>query len=74
MQEDLSSHTHRYSEGGKVARVIDNIEFRLKDDLPEPKRRRLEERGVKPVEEVTFAELKSYNRDQLRAYCYIYGR
>ncbi|KAK4526226.1 hypothetical protein GAYE_SCF22MG4140 [Galdieria yellowstonensis] len=73
MQEDLSSHTHRYSEGGKVARVIDNVEFRLKDDLPEPKRRRLEERGVKPVEEVTFAELKSYNRDQLRAYCYIYG-
>ncbi|EME26139.1 uncharacterized protein Gasu_62120 [Galdieria sulphuraria] len=74
MQEDLSfSYSKRYSEGGKVARIIDNIEFRLKDDLSEPKRRRLDERGVKPVEEVTFAELKSYNRDQLRAYCYIYG-
>ncbi|GJQ10442.1 hypothetical protein GpartN1_g2233.t1 [Galdieria partita] len=74
MQEDLTfSYSKRYSEGGKVARIIDNIEFRLKEDLPEPKRRRLDERGVKPVEEVTFAELKSYNRDQLRAYCYIYG-
>eukprot|EP00871_Galdieria_phlegrea_P004169 jgi/Galph1/4753/GphlegSOOS_G3387.1 len=69
----MDEYSRRFSEGGKVARLIDNIEFRLKDDLPGPKRRRLDERGVKPVEEVTFAELKSYNRDQLRAYCYIYG-
>lgn len=53
---------------------MDGIDFKHIDQLSSPKRKRLREEKIKPIEELKFADIKSYNRNQLRAYCSIYGR
>uniref|UniRef100_A0A7S2ZIC3 Uncharacterized protein n=2 Tax=Rhodosorus marinus TaxID=101924 RepID=A0A7S2ZIC3_9RHOD len=41
--------------------------------LPDIRVQRLNEMDIKPVEELTFEDIRNYSRDQLRAYCYVYG-
>lgn len=43
------------------------------DRLSEEKRARLERKQIKPIENMTFEDLRTYNRDQLRTYCFIYS-
>uniref|UniRef100_A0A7S2ZW48 Uncharacterized protein n=1 Tax=Rhodosorus marinus TaxID=101924 RepID=A0A7S2ZW48_9RHOD len=52
---------------------LDGIEFKRADRLSSPKRKRLLEEKIKPIEELTFDDIKKYNRNQLRAYCSVYG-
>lgn len=57
---------------GLCMRVNDCV-FVTKDQLSELKMARLMDKKVKPFEELTFVDLRTYNRDQLRAYCFVYG-
>lgn len=50
-----------------------DLEFRTMDQLPFEKQRRFKHYKIKPIEELTIQDLEHFNRDQLRAYCYIYG-
>lgn len=59
---------------GKTTVVVeDGIVFHRVEKLEEPRRQRLRQEGIKPIEELTFNDIKVYNRNQLRAYCFIYG-
>mmetsp|Transcript_12217 Transcript_12217/g.37260 ORF Transcript_12217/g.37260 Transcript_12217/m.37260 type:complete len:424 (-) Transcript_12217:256-1527(-) len=53
--------------------LIDEIEFKRVEQLTSAKRLRLKTEKIKPIEELTFDDIKKYNRNQLRAYCSIYG-
>ncbi|KAI0562733.1 hypothetical protein FGB62_54g221 [Gracilaria domingensis] len=57
---------------GLTMRVA-NAVFVTEDQLDEPKIARLKDKKVLPFERLTFKELRTYNRDQLRAYCFAYG-
>eukprot|EP00178_Gracilaria_changii_P026444 TRINITY_DN813_c1_g3_i1.p1 TRINITY_DN813_c1_g3~~TRINITY_DN813_c1_g3_i1.p1 ORF type:complete len:986 (+),score=198.99 TRINITY_DN813_c1_g3_i1:8222-11179(+) len=57
---------------GLIMRV-GNAVFVTEDQLDEPKITRLNDKKVLPFERLTFKELRTYNRDQLRAYCFAYG-
>lgn len=52
---------------------VDDASFVTEDQLNEFKVARLTDKKVKPFEQLTFQDLRTYNRDQLRAYCYAYG-
>lgn len=43
------------------------------DKLTDMKQKRMKDKKLKPIEELTFDDIRGYNRDQLRCYCYIYG-
>lgn len=43
------------------------------DQLEPVKQHRMQGKNLKPIEDLTFADILSYNRDQLRCYCYIYS-
>lgn len=58
---------------GLLSMEMDGITFRSIDQIAEPKRARLAEKDLKPIEHLTFADIRSYNRDQLRAFCFVYG-
>lgn len=47
--------------------------FATYDQLEEVKKKRMHDKNLTPIEKLTFAEVASFNRDQLRCYCYIYG-
>lgn len=51
----------------------DGIQFKPVSQLPEAKIRRLRDEKIKPVEHLTFDDIRAYNRNQLRAYCFVYG-
>lgn len=51
----------------------DGVQFKLLHQLPEAKVRRLRDEKIKPIEDLTFDDIKAYNRNQLRAYCFVYG-
>lgn len=51
----------------------DGIQFKLLEQLPDTKIQRLRTEKIKPIEWLTFADIKAYNRNQLRAYCSVYG-
>jgi hypothetical protein len=51
----------------------DGIQFKMVDELPDVKVKRLKSEKIKPIEELTFEDIKAYNRNQLRAYCFVYG-
>ncbi len=51
----------------------DGVQFKYLHQLPEAKVRRLRDEKIKPIEELTFEDIKAYNRNQLRAYCFVYG-
>jgi len=51
----------------------DGVQFKYLHQLPEAKVRRLRDEKIKPIEELTFDDIKAYNRNQLRAYCFVYG-
>lgn len=51
----------------------DGVQFKLLHQLPEAKVRRLRDEKIKPIESLTFEDIKAYNRNQLRAYCFVYG-
>eukprot|EP00737_Agarophyton_chilense_P001763 gb/GEZJ01001989.1/.p1 GENE.gb/GEZJ01001989.1/~~gb/GEZJ01001989.1/.p1 ORF type:complete len:1018 (+),score=181.11 gb/GEZJ01001989.1/:211-3264(+) len=56
-----------------LAMRVGNAMFVTEDQLDEPKIARLNDKKVLPFERLTFKELRTYNRDQLRAYCFAYG-
>lgn len=62
----------RQTEKGLRMKVGDSV-FVTIDQLPEVKRKRMRDKMLKPIEELTFADIRSYNRDQLRCYCFIYS-
>lgn len=43
------------------------------DKLIEMKQARIKDKKLKPIEDLTFEDIRGYNRDQLRCFCYIYG-
>lgn len=43
------------------------------DQLDDVRKKRMQDKELKPFEYLTFADVASYNRDQLRCYCFIYG-
>lgn len=43
------------------------------DQLESVKQQRMQGKNLKPIEELTFQDILTYNRDQLRCYCYIYS-
>lgn len=47
--------------------------FVEENQLDSMKRKRMIDKELKPIEKLTFADVSSFNRDQLRCYCYIYG-
>lgn len=51
----------------------DGIQFKTLEELAEVKVKRLKSEKIKPIEELTFDDIKAYNRNQLRAYCFVYG-
>jgi hypothetical protein len=51
----------------------DGIQFKMVEELPDVKVKRLKSEKIKPIEELTFEDIKAYNRNQLRAYCFVYG-
>lgn len=51
----------------------DGIQFKVLHQLPDTKIQRLRTEKIKPIELLTFADIKAYNRNQLRAYCAVYG-
>lgn len=51
----------------------DGIQFKLLEQLPDTKIQRLRTEKIKPIENLTFNDIKAYNRNQLRAYCSVYG-
>lgn len=51
----------------------DGIQFKILDQLPDAKIQRLRSEKIKPIEQLTFSDIKAYNRNQLRAYCSVYG-
>lgn len=51
----------------------DGVQFKYVEQLPDAKIKRLREEKIKPIEELTFDDIKAYNRNQLRAYCFVYG-
>lgn len=57
---------------GLVMRV-GNAVFVTENQLDDLKTARLNDKKVLPFEKLTFKELRTYNRDQLRAYCFAYG-
>lgn len=59
-------------EKGLVMRV-GNALFVTENQLDDLKTARLKDKKVLPFEKLTFKELRTYNRDQLRAYCFAYG-
>lgn len=50
-----------------------HAELKMESFLSETRLKRLKEMRIKPVEKLTFEDIRNYNRDQLRAYCYVYG-
>lgn len=53
--------------------VVGESLFVTYDQLSEERRSRLMSKKVKPIESVTFYDLTKYNRDQLRAYSFVYN-
>ncbi|CDF40653.1 unnamed protein product [Chondrus crispus] len=53
--------------------VVGDSVFVTADQLEDIKRQRMRGKNLKPIEELTFQDILSYNRDQLRCYCYIYS-
>lgn len=51
----------------------DGIQFKVLEQLPDMKIQRLRSEKIKPIEALTFSDIKAYNRNQLRAYCSVYG-
>lgn len=51
----------------------DGIQFKTLEQLPDTKIQRLRSEKIKPIESLTFSDIKAYNRNQLRAYCSVYG-
>lgn len=51
----------------------DGIQFKILEQLPDTKINRLKTEKIKPIESLTFSDIKAYNRNQLRAYCSVYG-
>lgn len=51
----------------------DGIQFKILEQLPDTKIQRLRSEKIKPIETLTFSDIKAYNRNQLRAYCSVYG-
>lgn len=51
----------------------DGIQFKILEQLPDTKIQRLRAEKIKPIESLTFSDIKAYNRNQLRAYCSVYG-
>lgn len=51
----------------------DGIQFKILEQLPDTKINRLKTEKIKPIETLTFTDIKAYNRNQLRAYCSVYG-
>lgn len=51
----------------------DGIQFKMLEQLPDTKIQRLRTEKIKPIENLTFEDIKAYNRNQLRAYCSVYG-
>eukprot|EP00177_Eucheuma_denticulatum_P000774 GFKZ01001398.1.p1 GENE.GFKZ01001398.1~~GFKZ01001398.1.p1 ORF type:complete len:1053 (-),score=241.78 GFKZ01001398.1:4707-7775(-) len=47
--------------------------FATYDQLEDVKKKRMQDKDLTPIEKLTFADLASFNRDQLRCYCFIYG-
>lgn len=47
--------------------------FVEEDQLDSMKKKRMTDKELKPIEKLTFADVASFNRDQLRCYCFIYG-
>lgn len=52
---------------------VDGAVFVTQDQLDELRIARLTDKNVRPFELLTFQDLRKYNRDQLRAYCFAYG-
>lgn len=51
---------------------VDGAEFRTRDQLSKVNRERLSKKGLKPIELVTFSDVRACNRDHLRTYCGVY--
>lgn len=51
----------------------DGIQFKTLEQLPDTKIQRLRSEKIKPIELLAFSDIKAYNRNQLRAYCSVYG-
>lgn len=62
-----------YRGGASTVYEADGIQFKLLEDLADSKVKRLKSEKIKPIEELTFEDIKAYNRNQLRAYCFVYG-
>lgn len=60
-------------QGATSVYEADGIQFKMLSQLPSTKIQRLRSEKIKPIEELTFNDIKAYNRNQLRAYCSVYG-